>query len=383
VERRFLAVALAALAATFGDAGSTAFAADDAQLASLTAVYQRVLADPTDTAANMEYARLAEAAGQPRKALATYERVLLYDPENEEAMAAMVRIRRILQPDKTLITFETGFGYESNPLQRNTDLESSLKAFANAVIDDERRFGDTRWRTLITGNAEYFSDVSDLDYGYLGGVTGPVLDVSTRLTVNPFAGGGVSMLDNSYYYSEAIAGMQFEGYLQGAYQLMRVRTGYRSFGDQSVSTDGFYADAIARWSVPAVASDDDVLVLTPHVRWSGIDGLDISPDPDDIIKPGRYFAWGGRVDYYKKVADWLTLGAGVDVTQTLYRDLYAPDGDKRDDVLVEPILSAVFNRALGMQTDLAFDYRFQWNDSNDEDRDFENHILTARIVTRF
>src|SRR5690606_29218675 len=130
---------------------------------------------------------------------------------------------------------------------------------------------------------------------------------------------------------------------------------------QSVSTDGFYADAIARWSVPAVASDDDVLVLTPHVRWSGIDGLDISPDPDDIIKPRRYFAWGGRVDYYKKVADWLTLGAGVDVTQTLYRDLYAPDGDKRDDVLVEPILSAVFNRALGMQTDLAFDYRFQWN----------------------
>lgn len=383
MKRRLLAVALATLAATLGAAGSSALAGDDAQPASLAAVYQRVLADPTDTAANMEYARLAEAAGQPRKALATYERVLLYDPDNEEAMAAMVRIRRILQPDKTLITFETGFGYESNPLQRHTDLESSLKAFANAVIDDERRFGDTRWRTLITGNAEYFSDVSDLDYAYLGAVTGPVLDVSTRLTVNPFAGGGVSLLDNSYYYSEAIAGMQFEGYLQGAYQLMRVRTGYRSFGDQSVATDGFYADAIARWSIPGVATDDDVLVLTPHVRWSGIDGIDIGPDPDDIIKPGRYFAWGGRVDYYKKVADWLTLGAGVDVTQTLYRDLYTPDGDKRDDVLVEPILSAVFNRALGMQTDLAFDYRFQWNDSNDENRDFENHIVTARIVTRF
>lgn len=383
MKRRLLAVALAALAATTGAAGSTAHAADDAPPASLTAAYERVLADPTDTVANMDYARLAEAAGQPRKALATYERVLLYDPENAEAMAAMVRIRRVLQPDKTLITFETGFGYESNPLQRHTDLESSLKAYANAVIDDERRFGDTRWRTLITGNVEYFSDVSDLDYGYVGAVTGPVLDVSTRLTVNPFAGGGVSMLDNSYYYSEAIAGMQFEGFLQGAYQLMRIRTGYRGFGDQSMSTDGFYADAIARWSLPAVATDDDVLVLTPHVRWSGIDGIDFGPDPDDIIKPGRYFAWGGRVDYYWKVEDWLTLGAGVDVTQTLYSDLYTPDGGKRDDVLVEPIASAVFNRALGMQTDLAFDYRFQWNDSNDEDRDFENHILTARVVTRF
>jgi hypothetical protein len=383
VKRRLLAVALAAMAASLGAGGSTAHATDGTQLAALADAYQRVLADPTDTAANMEYARLAEAAGQPRKALATYERILLYDPENDEAMAAMVRIRRILQPDRTLITFETGFGYESNPLQRHTDLESSLKAYANAVVDDERRFGDTRWRTLITGNAEYFTDVSDLDYGYFGAVTGPVLDVSTRLTANPFAGGGVSLLDNSYYYSEAIAGMQFEGYLQGAYQVVRVRTGYRSFGDQSMSTDGFYADAIARWSIPTVATDDDVLVLTPHLRWSGIDGIDIGPDPDDIIKPGRYFAWGGRVDYYWKVEDWLTLGAGVDVTQTLYSDLYTPDGDKRDDVLVEPIASAVFNRALGMQTDLAFDYRFQWNDSNDEDREFENHILTARIVTRF
>ena len=51
--------------------------------------------------------------------------------------------------------------------------------------------------------------------------------------------------------------------------------------------------------------------------------------------------------------------------------------------LVEPLLSAVFNRALGMQTDLALDYRFQWNVSNDDAADFENHIFTARVVTRF
>jgi hypothetical protein len=383
VKGRVLAISLVALAALLGVGEAMAEAATSPGSAALMAAYQRVLADPADTAANLDYARLAEADGQPRKALATYERILLHDADNEEALAAMVRIRRLLQPDKTLITFETGFGYESNPLQRHVDLENSLKAYANAVIEDERRFGDARWRTLMTGNIEYFADVSDLDYGYLGGVTGPVLDVSTRLTVNPFAGGGVSMLDGSYYYSEAIAGMQFEGYLQGAYQLMRLRTGYRSFGDQSVSSDGFYADAIARWSIPAVASDDDVLVLTPHLRWSNIDGVDISPDPDDIIKPGRYLAWGGRVDYYMKMADWLTLGAGIDVTQTLYRDLEAPDGSKRDDVLIEPIASAVFNRALGMQTDLALDYRFQWNDSNDAERDFENHMLTARIITRF
>ncbi|BCP52726.1 hypothetical protein K32_13430 [Kaistia sp. 32K] len=382
MKRRLLAAALSALAAIAGAGVTAAHAVERAQAEALAEAYQRVLADPTDVAANMEYARLAEAVGQPRKALATYERVLLNDPGNAEALAAMVRIRHLLQPDKTLITFDTGFGYESNPLQRHTDLESSLKAFANARIEDERRFGDTRWRTLITGNAEYFNNVSELDYAYFGAVSGPLLPVSPRLTINPFAGGGVSALDNAYYYSEAIAGMQFEGYLQGAYQLMRVRAGYRDFGDQSVSTDGFYADAVARWAIPAVATLDDVLVFTPHARWSGIGGIDVGPGPDDI-KPGEYSQWGARVEYFNKVADWLTLGGGVDVTQTLYRKLYAPDGDKRDDVMIEPLLSAVFNRALGMQTDLALDYRFQWNQSNDENRDFENHILTARVVTRF
>lgn len=382
MKRPLLAVAIAALTAVLGGGGMGAHAVERAEAEALAEAYQRVLADPTDTEANLEYARLAEAVGQPRKALATYERVLLNEPGNGEALAALVRIRHLLQPDKTLITFETGFGYESNPLQRHDDLESSLKAYANARIEDERRFGDTRWRTLILGNAEYFSDVSELDYAYLGAVTGPLIDVAPRLTVNPFAGGGVSALDNEYYYSEAIAGMQFEGYLQGAYQLVRVRAGYRSFGDQSVSTDGFYADAVARWAIPEMITLDDVLVLTPHARWSGIDGIDIGPGPDDI-KPGNYVSWGGRVEYFKKVADWLTLGGGVDITQTLYRDLYAPDGDKRDDVMIEPLASAVFTRALGMQTDLALDYRYQWNQSNDEMRDYDNHIVSGRIVTRF
>jgi tetratricopeptide (TPR) repeat protein len=210
VKRGLLTVALIALAAGLGWGGTSAHAVDRADALALAEAYKQVIADPTDTAANMEYARLAEAVGQPRKALATYERVLLQNPDNVEALAGMVRIRRLLQPDTTLITLETGLGYETNPLQLHDDFEGSPKANIAGRILDERRFGDTRWRTLLTGNAEYFSDVSELDYGYLGGVTGPILPVSTALTVNPFAGGGVSFLDNAYYYSEAIAGMQFE-----------------------------------------------------------------------------------------------------------------------------------------------------------------------------
>jgi len=350
--------------------------------AQLAKVYEQVLADPTDTAANMEYARLAELAGQPRKALATYERILLYEPDNREAREALFRLRRQLKPDTSLITLDTGFGYESNPLLYSSDFEGDFKAFANLRVEDERMFGDQRWRTVVIGNAEYYADTYELDYGYIGGQTGPMYETAGGIHIDPFIGGGASTLDHAYYFSEAFAGFTTGGYLDGAYQLLRVSAGYRSFGPDQVSTNGFFADAIGRISKPAVFNNSDVLVFLPHVRWSGVGGTDLGYGPNDL-KPGKYFEWGAGVMYYNQVADWLTLGAGLNIEQTLYSEYESLPDSNRNDWTFTPVASAVFNGALGFQSDIALDYRYDWNQSSDPYYDYGNHNLTARVVTRF
>ena len=66
-----------------------AFAGDDARAAeeNLDTLFVRILINPTDVDLNLRYAKLAEEQGEIRKALATYERILLQDPDNSEAKA--------------------------------------------------------------------------------------------------------------------------------------------------------------------------------------------------------------------------------------------------------------------------------------------------------
>jgi hypothetical protein len=265
-------------------------------------------------------------------------------------------------------------------MQEHTDFEGDFKAFANLRIDDERLLGDQRWRTVVLGNAEYFADTYQLDYAYIGGQTGPVLLTADGLNINPFVGGGVSSLQNDYYFSEAFVGATATGYLNGAYQTVRFTTGYRTFDQSASMTNGFYADLIGRFSNPYVFNNSDVLVFIPHARWSSVGGADLG---FDSLKPGEFFEYGAGAMYYDQVADWLTLGVGFDAEQTLYSDYATSSGDDRQDWTLTPIASAVFNGALGFQSDIALDYRYKWNDSNDDQYDYGNHIITARAVTRF
>ena len=73
--------------ATFFLLATPAIAAPD-ELARLNA---QIINNPTDIELNLRYARLAEQRGEPRKALAAYERVLIYDPNNVEAKSGLDR----------------------------------------------------------------------------------------------------------------------------------------------------------------------------------------------------------------------------------------------------------------------------------------------------
>jgi len=51
--------------------------------------------------------------------------------------------------------------------------------------------------------------------------------------------------------------------------------------------------------------------------------------------------------------------------------------------MLTPHAALIFHNVMGYQTDLRLDYRFENNDSNSALRDFENHIASMMLVSRF
>jgi hypothetical protein len=354
----------------------------------LRQLYAQILRDPTNSELNFRYAQLAEQRGEIRKALSAYERILLNDPDNPDVRRALQRVRRALQPDTTQFFAELGAAYESNPRRLATGGSDDGVARARLVMRDERGVGGgMRWRTVGQLAGDLYFDNSDLRYGYAGGYTGPLIDIAPTIAMHAALGGGASYFDNRLFYKEATANLTFESYLEGALHTVRVRSGYRSYNDGFPSDDGFYADITGRFSFPNIFNSGTLMVVSPWYRWSDIGGTGFSLlTPSETVQPGKYNEVGGRVEFYRRVFDWLTVGAGVAVSHRGYAqsfDTFAFTSTKRRDLMVTPSATMIFHNVAGYQTDLRADYRFEHNDSNVAVRDYENHIATLMLVSRF
>jgi tetratricopeptide (TPR) repeat protein len=165
--------------------------ASTARADELKQIYAQILRDPTNTELNFRYAALAEQRGEIRKALSAYERILVNDPENPEVRRALQRIRRALQPDTTQFFFEVGAAYESNPRRVASGESSDVLALARLTMRDERKVGGgSRWRTIGQLSGDLYSDKGDLSYGYAGGYTGPLIDITPTIAMHAALGGG-------------------------------------------------------------------------------------------------------------------------------------------------------------------------------------------------
>src|SRR5690606_8330424 len=111
--------------------------------------YGAVLADPLNAELNLQYARLAEAKGEVRKALAAYERVLVNDESNAAAISGIQRVRRTIEPAVSQKTLDFGARFDSNALRTNTNASSDLLGYVSYRVRDERPLHDLRWRTLF------------------------------------------------------------------------------------------------------------------------------------------------------------------------------------------------------------------------------------------
>jgi hypothetical protein len=365
-----------ALAVFFLLAAPIIAAADD--LASLNT---QIINDPTNIELNLRYARLAEERGEPRKALAAYERVLTYDPNNAEAKRGLEHVRVGILPAVTEIFTEFGAGWDSNPHQVPTGRASDMDLFGRVSVRDERNMWDTRWRTTALFVGNIYKDSGDLGYAYGSAAIGPVYAVGPSFTVHPAIGGTASYFDHHLFYSEAFASMIFEGFDNGWVQTYRFRGGFRDFDDFWPSRQGPFADATAKFAKPEVLVPGDLFVFSPWVRWSGVSGSFLVNAPNlfvgNDVQLGRYLESGARVEYYMTLAHWLVAGVNFAYNERDYARSMLTSGDffHRKDHIYSPGASLIFRHVLTVPGDIRLDYRYERDNSNDPFSSYTDHVV--------
>ena len=81
---------------------------------------------------------------------------------------------------------------------------------------------------------------------------------------------------------------------------------------------------------------------------------------------------------------WLTIGGQISVAERDYRtDVLAGTATRREDLLVIPGATVLFPNLFAYQTDLRLDYRYLRDRSNDPTKSFDDHLVSATVVSRF
>ncbi len=375
-------VAAALLGASARAAEPVAAGVDPGAPAELARIYAQILRDPTNSQLNLRYAELAEASGKLRWALAAYERVLVNDPGNVEAQAGLQRVRRRLQPDSTQFTAELGVIGETNPRNLPSAARAEAQGLASLGMRDERTIADVRWRTTAAAYGLLHSNEHELNYGYVGAATGPVLDVAPGLVFHPALGGAATVFDGRFFYGEAAAMATFEDTFQGLYSAVRFRGAFRDYDSFFPSQRGFYADAVGKFAIRLTPKD--LLIVSPWVRWSDIRGSVVLTPLLIDVQPGAYIEGGGKFELYHGLFEWLVIGANVTLIERAYRsDIVGSLTERRRDFLVIPGAAVVFPNLFAYRRDLRIEYKFQHDHSNDPTQSFNDHIVAATVAARF
>jgi hypothetical protein len=362
-------------------ASVTALSSALAHAQDLQELNDRILESPQDVELNLRYARLAEQQGKLRLALAAYERVLINNPDNEEAKRGFARVRRTLEPTYTSLRLEVGGQWDSNPRNISGTDEEAFSVVARATLVDERRFGSKRWRTNANFDGEITPEIEELNYAYLGAQTGPILDVAPNLAAVPAIGVAVASFDGAFYFDEVNFGVTFEGHKDGASFWTRARAGWRDYGDDATADEGPVAEIAAGVSIPRIATQSDSLSVVPWVRWSGVEGSAFNFLNEEIT-PGEYSEFGMDVAYHYQFTDRVVVSAGALAYDRRYSGTEVA-GENRHDVYVAPQVSVTIQNFLPCSCALRATYRYRVNESNDPTADYDAQQASISLFRRF
>ena len=140
----------------------------------------------------------------------------------------------------------------------------------------------------------------------------------------------MSYFNDRFYYGEGSGSPTFEGTQNDVTRGLRVRAAYRSYDDYFPSQEGWYYEARGRVAFSNVIGERTVLAFSPWYVWSNISGV-VTNALVQEIQPGAYAEWGGKIEVYKTMTDWLLIGANFSASLRDYRNDYVVSvpGEKR------------------------------------------------------
>jgi len=275
--RRFLFASLLALMPAAFPAMAQAPAA--AASAELQAAFDQVMANPADVTANLRYGRAAEAAGQPRKALAAYERAATSG--NAEAQAAYARLKLVVEPATTRILVGFGVMFDSNADYQTRQLNSGtliteqlgggsdVNANASLRIIDERLIGDIRWRSRAQLFGDFHARGRNRDGDYAALETGPMFAGWNGIMISPSVAAEIGLADYKYLFHSlglAITAEFPSGYLKR----LRLGAARTRFEPSLAQRNGYSFSGKAEFAASDIAFRGDAAHLTPYaVRYWG------------------------------------------------------------------------------------------------------------------
>lgn len=327
------------------------------------------------------------------------------DPTIEEAYN---RVRRNLLPTVTTSSIQAGYSYATNPLQLpSRDLRPSDSTLDAALtIDDERTLFNARIRTSFVAAGQWQEHVHELDQYKIAISSGPVFSLPGSLWVHVAPGGVHAILNSFRLYDEANGEVTLGGVYQGLTQTVSVRGGWRRGNDELAFSDSSYLSVEGRFLQRPNLMSGDMLYIQPRYYLNhAIDPLSSSVIADTVLgtgtavsrdlAPESFQEWGGRLTYFVPFADGrVYFGTGLSIFERRYDSFVLNAGalalgvpvatsTKRIDTYFEPTAHLVFPRLISPSMDLRFDYRFEINRSNDDFREFQNHVAGVRIIGSF
>jgi hypothetical protein len=361
-------------------------------------LFENLLSNTSDVAANLAYAQSLQAAGRIDEARTIYRKVLGLDPNNETANAALAQLGNVGPPAQTNYTLRWGGAFETNVPRRppNFNGNDGWVGFAELTVNDTRQLAGM----TVQSNLDLYSNGNtrfpSVEISYAALDTGPIADLGSAgklrvavggeyllqgTLVNPGNGNGTRK------FTFDAADLIFNYFPPGemALQSVNALVGYDNFNAAESFRNGVVMRTTAPFVFLNVTPFHTQLIATPGFVYNG------AGDPTAITpRPAHYSELDLDLLTLTPLAD-NQLGAEHVVGKLgLFSDLQFYDSrdplltsSNRQDQRIVPLIGLrLLNFAtLGIQVDL--DYRYDRNFSNDPSERFEDHIFSLTGTYRF